>query len=163
MNFFNSNYPSLTETNVNAPKNKLENIDTNDISVPDELTELMIEVVASEKPLLAIYLIKVLSYRRMLCFVKSIDTAKRLCKLFELNGINAVEYSSSLHVARRKRIQQRFEKVLTLLFKTINYKQSKHLVFNRMRLMCWSVLMSWRVVWIWRMSTMFSCTTLFRT
>lgn len=106
---------SVVEKTENGLKRKLETFESaKDISVPDELAELMIQVVASEKPLLAIYLIKKLGYRRMLCFVKSIDTAKRLCKLFELNGINAIEYSSSLHVGRRKRIQQRFEKVFNI-------------------------------------------------
>ncbi len=91
-------------------ESKLENAEkSNDISVPEELTELLIEVVASQKPLLAIYLLKTLGYRRMLCFVKSIDTAKRLNKLFELNGITSMEYSSALHVARRKRVQAKFE------------------------------------------------------
>lgn len=93
-------------------KSKLDNVENaNDISVPDELNELFIEVVASQKPLIAIYMLKTLGYRRMLCFVKSIDTAKRLTKLFELNGITAMEYSSSLHVARRKRVQAKFEQV----------------------------------------------------
>ncbi len=93
-------------------ESKLENAEkSTDISVPEELTELLIEVVASQKPLLAIYLLKTLGYRRMLCFVKSIDTGKRLNKLFELNGITSMEYSSALHVARRKRVQAKFEQV----------------------------------------------------
>ncbi len=58
---------------------------------------------------MAIYLIKVLKYNNMLVFVKSIDTAKRLCKLFEFNNINALGYSSSLHVGRRKRLLNKFQ------------------------------------------------------
>lgn len=103
--------PDQTEPVKENLKAKEENVEnSNEISVPDELSELMIEVTASQKPLTAIYLIKSLGYRRMLCFVKSIDTAKRLTKLLELNNIKAMEYSSSLHVARRKRVQAKFEK-----------------------------------------------------
>lgn len=80
-----------------------------DINVPKELSECFIELIQTEKPLVAIYLIKKLGYRRMLCFVKSKDTAKRLNKLFELNKIKSMEYSSSLHGARRKRAQTKFE------------------------------------------------------
>jgi len=108
----NENIEATSEPSVSKEtiKTKLENVENaNDISVPDELNELFIEVVASQKPLIAIHMIKTLGYRRMLCFVKSIDTAKRLTKLFELNGITAMEYSSSLHVARRKRVQAKFE------------------------------------------------------
>jgi ATP-dependent RNA helicase DDX51/DBP6 len=95
---------------LNKSKGINQNLDNSeDINLPNELNELMIEVVASQKPLIAIYLIKTLGYRRMLCFVKSIDTAKRLNKLFELNNIVSMEYSSSLHVARRKRVQEKFE------------------------------------------------------
>ena len=94
-----------------SPKIKQETENSPDIGVPDELNELLIEVVPSQKPLLAIYLLKTLGYRRMLCFVKSIDTVKRLNKLFELNNITSMEYSSSLHVARRKRVQAKFEQV----------------------------------------------------
>ena len=79
------------------------------IHVPKELCELFVELLLTEKPLMAIYLLKSLGYRRMLCFVKSKDTAKRLTKLFELNGIKALEYSSALHGSRRKRAQTRFE------------------------------------------------------
>jgi len=80
-----------------------------DISVPKELNECFIELIQTEKPLIAIYLIKKLGYRRMLCFVKSKDTAKRLNKLFELNNIKSMEYSSALHAARRKRVLAKFE------------------------------------------------------
>jgi ATP-dependent RNA helicase DDX51/DBP6 len=45
----------------------------------------------------------------MLCFVNSKETAHRLNKLFELNGVKSMEYSSSLHSARRKRIQTKFD------------------------------------------------------
>ena len=97
------------ETNSSL-KARLENVENSaDINLPDELNECLIEVVASQKPLTAIYLIKTLGYRRMLCFVRTIDTAKRLNKLFELNNITSMEYSSSLHVARRKRVQAKFE------------------------------------------------------
>jgi len=81
-----------------------------DISVPNELNEVFIQVSGQQKSLVAIYLIKKLGYRRMLCFVKSRDTANRLNHLFELNNIKSMEYSSSLHAARRKRIQNKFEK-----------------------------------------------------
>ena len=113
----NENIEATTEPSVSKEtiKTEIENVENaNDISVPDELSELFIEVVASQKPLIAIHMIKTLGYRRMLCFVKSIDTAKRLTKLFELNGITAMEYSSSLHVARRKRVQTKFEQVTLL-------------------------------------------------
>ena len=80
-----------------------------EINVPKELNELFVELILTEKPLYAIYLIKKLGYRRMLCFVKSKDTAKRLNKLFELNQIKSIEYSSALHGARRKRAQTKFE------------------------------------------------------
>jgi ATP-dependent RNA helicase DDX51/DBP6 len=79
------------------------------LSVPNELSQLFIQCSSIDKPLMAIYLIKELKYNNMLLFVKSIDTAKRLSKLFELNGVNSMEYSSSLHVSRRKRILNKFE------------------------------------------------------
>jgi len=82
---------------------------TEAISVPKELSELFIECTSFEKPLVMIYLMKKLEYKRVICFVKSIDTSKRLSKLLELNGIKAGEYSSSLHVERRKRILKKFE------------------------------------------------------
>lgn len=81
----------------------------NHLSVPNELSQLFIECSAFQKPLVIMYLIKTLNYNNILIFVKSIDTAKRLCKLFELNNIKAMEYSSSLHVERRKRILNKFE------------------------------------------------------
>ena len=97
-----------TTTNEKAEKVTITET-TNELSVPNELSQLFIECSSFDKPLVAIYLIKELKYNNMLVFVKSIDTAKRLCKLFELNGINSLEYSSSLHVSRRKRILNKFE------------------------------------------------------
>lgn len=103
------------ETVKEAPKvkeaDKTKQIESfEDINVPDELKEMFIQVSAQNKPLMAIYLIKNLGYRRMLCFVKSKDTANRLNRLFELNNIKSMEYSSALHAARRKRVQNKFEK-----------------------------------------------------
>jgi ATP-dependent RNA helicase DDX51/DBP6 len=78
--------------------------------VPEELKETFIQVSAQQKPLVAIYLIKNLGYKRMLCFVKSKETANRLNRLFEVNGIKSSEYSAALHANRRKKIQTKFEK-----------------------------------------------------
>jgi ATP-dependent RNA helicase DDX51/DBP6 len=77
--------------------------------VPSELTEKYVRVIGSQKPLIVIYLIKVLAFRRMLCFVKSRENAKRLSMMLELNGIASAEYSSLLRAERRKRVQTRFE------------------------------------------------------
>lgn len=87
---------------------KLDSKDMADVSVPSELKEIFIQVVLQQKPLVAIHLIKTLGYKRMLVFVNSKDTAKRLNKLFELNEISSAEYSAALHSARRKRIQSKF-------------------------------------------------------
>lgn len=80
-----------------------------EVNIPTELKEMYVSLVLQQKPLTAIHLIKNLGYRRMLCFVNSIDTAKRLNKLLQLNGINSMEFSSSLHAARRTRIKTKFE------------------------------------------------------
>ena len=101
---------STKEKPVKEVAKKSNNIEGfGEIDVPEELNEIMIQVVAQQKPLVAIYLLKTLGYRRMLCFVKSKETASRLSKLFELNGITSMEYSASLHAARRKRVQLKFE------------------------------------------------------
>lgn len=92
-----------------AEQEKKEIISMNDVNVPSELNEIFIQVYPTEKSLYTVYLIKTLGYRRMLCFVKSKDAAKRLNKLLELNGIKSMEYSSALHSARRQRIQAKFE------------------------------------------------------
>jgi ATP-dependent RNA helicase DDX51/DBP6 len=94
------------EKTVKSTKTQLSEVDS---TIPKELGQSFIQCSAFEKSIVVMHLVKVLHYHHMLCFVKSIDTAKRLCKLLELNGINAVEYSSSLHVARRKRILAKFE------------------------------------------------------
>ena len=73
-----------------------------EVSMPKELTEMFVQVMSAHKALVAIYMLKTLGYRRMLCFVSSRDTAKRLNKLFELCKIRSMEYSSALHAARRK-------------------------------------------------------------
>jgi ATP-dependent RNA helicase DDX51/DBP6 len=80
-----------------------------DINVPNELKEFFIQVLAQQKPLMLIYLIKTLGYRHTLCFVKTKESAQRLNMLLELNGIKSCEYSSTLHAARRKRVQNKFE------------------------------------------------------
>jgi ATP-dependent RNA helicase DDX51/DBP6 len=77
--------------------------------VPSELVEQYVRVIGSQKPLIVIYMIKVLAYRRMLCFVNSRENAKRLSLMLELNGITSAEYSSLLRADRRKRVQTRFE------------------------------------------------------
>ncbi|RMZ98958.1 ATP-dependent RNA helicase DDX51-like [Brachionus plicatilis] len=92
----------------NIEVKKLNSQDMADVSVPSELKEIFVQVIVQQKPLMAIYLIKTLGYKRMLVFVNSKETAKRLTKLFELNGIESAEYSSALHSARRKRIQSKF-------------------------------------------------------
>ena len=105
----------IGENKFNLKKNedkfdlkKLDSKDMADVSVPNELKEIFIQVIVQQKPLVAIHLIKTLGYKRMLVFVNSKDTAKRLNKLFELNKISSAEYSSALHSARRKRIQTKF-------------------------------------------------------
>jgi ATP-dependent RNA helicase DDX51/DBP6 len=80
-----------------------------EISVPDELNEIFVQVLLKQKPLIALYFIKLLNYKRMLCFVKSKESAKRLNKLFQLNNIRSFEYSSSLHSTRRKKLQLKFD------------------------------------------------------
>ena len=80
-----------------------------DVNVPSELSETFVQVVAQHKPLVAIYLLKTLKYRRMLCFVKSKESAQRLDKLLQLNGIRSMEYSASVHASRRKAVQAKFE------------------------------------------------------
>jgi ATP-dependent RNA helicase DDX51/DBP6 len=95
-----------SDRDMKSTKTQLNDIDS---TVPKELDQSFIQCSSFEKPIVVIYLLKVLQYRHVLCFVKSIDTAKRLCKLLELHSINAAEYSSSLHVARRKRIIAKFE------------------------------------------------------
>ncbi|CAF0885392.1 unnamed protein product [Brachionus calyciflorus] len=101
-----------TEKNDEILKNneikKLDTVDMADVSVPSELKEIFIQVILQQKPLISIHLIKNLGYKRMLIFVNSKETAKRLNKLFELNSITSMEYSSALHSARRKRIQSKF-------------------------------------------------------
>jgi ATP-dependent RNA helicase DDX51/DBP6 len=62
-----------------------------------------------QKPLTTIYLIKTLGYKHMLCFVNSKESANRLNKLLQLNGIASMEYSSALHASRRTRIKTKFE------------------------------------------------------
>lgn len=96
----------LNKTKIN---NELVTHESSEITVPTELNEIFVQVILQQKPLLAIYMLKCLQYRSMLCFVNSKETAKRLNKLFELNGIKSMEYSSALHAARRKRIQTKFE------------------------------------------------------
>ena len=89
-------------------KKQLDNGIT-EISVPNELNELFVQVVLTQKPLIALYFIKLLNYKKLLCFVKSKESANRLNKLFQLNSIKSLEYSSSLHSTRRKKIQSKFE------------------------------------------------------
>ena len=62
-----------------------------------------------EKPLVVIHMLKVLSYKPMLCFVKSKESAKRLNRLLQLNDVSSMEYSASLHAGRRTRIKAKFE------------------------------------------------------
>lgn len=99
----------VKEISKRVIESKKFDMDMADVNVPNELKEIFIQVILQQKPLVAIYLIKTLGYGRMLVFVNSKDTAKRLNKLFELNNINSMEYSSALHAARRKRIQTKFE------------------------------------------------------
>ena len=102
-----TNEKSITTSKIENLK-QIENFE--DITVPEELKETFIQVSAQQKPLVAIYLIKNMGYRRMLCFVKSKETANRLNRLFEVNGIKSSEYSSALQANRRKKIQKKFEK-----------------------------------------------------
>lgn len=100
------------EKNTDSQKVEVKKFDSKnmaDVSVPNELKEIFIQVILQQKPLVAIHLIKTLGYKRMLVFVSSKETAKRLNKLFELNSITSAEYSSALHSARRKRIQSKFQ------------------------------------------------------
>lgn len=85
-------------------ENKIE------IQIPNELQEFFVECTTFEKPLMLIYLIKILKYQKVLCFVRSLETAKRLNVLLNLNDIKSMEYSSNLHAVRRKRILNKFEK-----------------------------------------------------
>lgn len=68
----------------------------NEFVIPAELTEKIIPVKESQKPLFVAYLMLVMKYKRVMCFTESVESTHRLCLLLRrFPGIKAGEFSSS--------------------------------------------------------------------
>ncbi|XP_065056118.1 ATP-dependent RNA helicase DDX51-like [Rhopilema esculentum] len=76
--------------------------ETERYTLPELLEEKMTICKPGEKPLLVVYFVKVLNYRRILCFTGSIEATHRLFLLLKAFDIKASEFSSSLNQTQRK-------------------------------------------------------------
>ncbi|XP_064599884.1 ATP-dependent RNA helicase DDX51-like isoform X2 [Liolophura sinensis] len=79
-------------------------------TTPIGLMEYFVESPMQEKPLMVLHLIHNLGYRQVLCFTNSVEATHRLYLLMKMTGgIQVKEFSSKLHVSKRKRILEQFK------------------------------------------------------
>ncbi|XP_054164536.1 ATP-dependent RNA helicase DDX51-like [Oppia nitens] len=77
--------------------------------IPKELNEQMIIIEEDKKPLIVLYLMEVLKYKKVLCFTGSVENSHRLFSLLkEMSGLVITEFSSKLWAKKRERVLQRF-------------------------------------------------------
>ena len=83
--------------------------DQNKSFTPTELSEKMIIVEMTNKPLIVWFLMSVLKYKKVLCFTGSIENTSRLHLLIEqIDGIICRTISSKVSVSEREKILRKF-------------------------------------------------------
>jgi ATP-dependent RNA helicase DDX51/DBP6 len=87
------------------------------ITVPSTLTESIVTMEASDKPLHVLHLMLTKQLSAVLCFCKSVDSAQRLCRLirsfFDLGRLSSTftveDLTGQMDMAQRKNILKRFK------------------------------------------------------
>ncbi|XP_076316304.1 putative ATP-dependent RNA helicase Dbp73D [Tachypleus tridentatus] len=78
-------------------------------TTPEELKEHYTICELSMKPLVVWYFLKDKGFKNVLCFTGSVESTHRLCTLLKsLGGVTVQEFSSSLHLVKRKKCLRQF-------------------------------------------------------
>ncbi|XP_013775579.1 ATP-dependent RNA helicase DDX51-like [Limulus polyphemus] len=78
-------------------------------TTPEELKEYYTICEPSIKPLVVWYFLKHKGFKKVLCFTGSVENTHRLCTLLKgLGGVMVQEFSSGLHLVKRKKCLKQF-------------------------------------------------------